>query len=101
MSASARTPARCGRMTIRLEGVLDAASATKTLDRIAEMPCEDVLVDFVHVTDLPDTVLAYFVGALSRIGRSNAALRGLGHHRERLVIHLGMGRYLESPRPEP
>lgn len=95
MQASTHKGSSCGRMTIRVEGSLDPASANKTLDRIAELPCDDLVVDLGHATEISDVVLAFFLGALTRMRHSNVALRGLDHHQARLVVHLGQAPVIE------
>ncbi len=94
MKASAVKGTPCGRMTIQFEGVLDPNAARKTLARLVDLPCDDVVLDLSRATGITDVGLAFLAGGLERAGRSHVLLIGLGRHHQRLLEYLGAGALL-------
>lgn len=91
--------AACSSMTVLLEGVLDAGAAAKTLTRVAELACDDVVLDLGRLREISDLALAFLAGGLTRIPRSRVILRGLDQQHARLLQDLGAGSLLGRAGP--
>jgi len=94
-SASAAT---CATMTVELGGVLDERAAAKTLARVVELSCDDVVVDLSRVQQVSDVALAFLAGGLTRLASSHVVLRGLGARHVRVLQVLGAGSLVEHER---
>jgi len=90
--------ATCGTMTVELEGVLDERTAAKTVARVVELSCDDVVVDLSRARQVSEIALAFLAGALALAPRSHVVLRGLGSRQVRLLQVLGAGSLVEHER---
>jgi hypothetical protein len=93
--------ARCGTMTVRLDGVVDPRAIASTLARVAELSCDDVVVDLGLAREISNVALALLARGLARFPRSHVVIRGLDRDHERVLEHLGAGSLVARPDASP
>lgn len=78
---------RAGRLTLRLEGTFDGSTALELRRSLAELPEQDVVIDFTRVRRFQDAA----VSVLSRnLAHARLQLQGLDSHQERMFRYCGV-----------
>ncbi|MFY1826502.1 STAS domain-containing protein [Myxococcus fulvus] len=84
-----------GRITLRLEGVLDGKTAQEVQTSLDTLQGQDVVVDFTHLREFKDSA----VGVLTRNLANSVKLRGLATHHERMFRYFGVTTGVVVQRP--
>ncbi|NMO18271.1 STAS domain-containing protein [Pyxidicoccus fallax] len=77
-----------GRITLRLEGILDGRTAQEVHASLAALRGQEVVLDFTHLREFKDSA----VGVLTRdLVERPVEMRGLATHHERMFRYFGVG----------
>jgi hypothetical protein len=77
-----------GRVTLRLEGILDGRTAHEVRTSLSSLSGREVVLDFTHLREFKDSA----VGVLTReLVERPVQLRGLATHHERMFRYFGVG----------
>lgn len=76
-----------GRVTLRLEGILDGRTAQEVRTSLSSLSGREVVLDFTHLREFKDSA----VGVLTRdLVERPVQLRGLATHHERMFRYFGV-----------
>lgn len=84
-----------GRITLRLEGVLDGKTALQVQTSLEALRGHPVVLDFTHLREFKDSA----VGVLTRSIECSVTLRGLATHHERMFRYFGVATGVASSQP--
>jgi hypothetical protein len=87
--------APCGTVTVHIDGVLDSRSVASALARVAELSCDDVVLDLGAAREISDVAVASLARELARFPRWHVIVRGLAPQHERVLERLGAGSLIE------